>query len=146
MKDMIKVQAGFTMMEIVIVIVILGILSVIAVPKIGDFITTSKIEATKNEMMILKAALVGEDGYRIDVGSLPAPADIPDALLTRPAGVPPYDKYTGIGWNGPYINDDGTGFYNTDAWGNAYVYTSSTITSYGPGGASGGGDDIVLNY
>ncbi len=138
-----KETSGFTLMEIVIVIVIIGILAVVAVPKLAGFLTSSKIESTSGEMMTLKDAMVSEMGYVVDVGSSPPNLQ---ALVTRPAGVAAYDRYAEVGWNGPYINDDGSESYLFDAWDNAYVLTATTITSYGPNGVSGGGDDIILNY
>lgn len=124
-------SGGFTLVELVIIIVVLGILAAVAIPKFSSISDNSKITATKEEMQQLKRAIVGnptivaggtvvDRGYYGDVGSLPtALAD----LVTKPGSVATYDKLTRIGWNGPYIDSAG---YSIDAWGGTYVYSSAT--------------------
>ncbi len=136
---------GFTLIEVIIVIVILGILAVVAVPKVGNYIANAKEEATKGEMLTLKEALDGEDGYKVTVGADLFNYDL-TYLVTKPATVPVYNAFTGLGWNGPYIIDDGTESYKYDSWGNAYVVTATTITSNGPDGIAGNADDIIMQY
>ncbi len=141
-------------MELVIVIVILGILSAVAVPRVGDIIKNSKINATKGEIRVIKEAIVGIGeavsggvivgaGYKHDVGSSPPNLD---ALITKPAGVASWNKYLQMGWNGPYLQDDGTVDFKFDAWDVAYVLTDTSIASFGPDNQSGGADDIAVTY
>lgn len=149
---------GFTLIELIMVIVIIGILSAFAAPKIMDTIKESKIQATKSELQTLKDAIMGDPestvggqmadkGYFGDVGSMPPQSDGLDALVTQPSGVSNWDPFDQTGWNGPYINTEGSNDWKEDAWGNTYVYSENdeTITSYGPNGQSGGGDDITIN-
>ena len=93
----------------------------------------------------LKEAIDGEHGYKVTVGSDLYDYDL-TYLVTKPASVPTYNALTGIGWNGPYIIDDGNESYKYDAWENPYVVTATTITSYGLDQTSGTADDIVMEY
>ena len=137
-----KSVAGFTLVELVIIIVVLGVMAAVAIPKIGDIINGSKTNATKEEMMRLKAAIMGNSaatsggrpsdrGYRGDVRSFPPNLT---GLAAKPAAVTAWNPYTRLGWHGPYIDSTG-GDYLKDAWGTAYAYdsTARTITSTGSG-------------
>ena len=149
-------QAGFSLIELVMVIVILGILAVVAVPRVGDIFSVSRDNVTRSSMLTLKQALLGDPnartggvatdkGYVGDVGH--PPVQLAD-LVTKPAADAAWSRSLGTGWNGPYISDDGSGSYLNDAWGNAFIYDASgrTITSYGSDEAAGGGDDIVIEF
>lgn len=145
---------GFTLIELVIIIVLLAILSSVVILKMGDILRNSEINATRKEMKSLKIALVGDPdavvkgrhvnpGYKGDVGDLPTSLA---CLVDNLDGAAAWNKFTRRGWNGPYIEKGEDNDYKEDAWENEYVYNKSaaTITSYGPDGTSGGGDDIVL--
>ena len=131
-------QNGFTLIELVIIILILGIVAGVAIPKFSSLSEQSKISATKDEMRLLKEAIIGDArlvsggeyisrGFRGDIGF--PPSRLID-LVIRPDSIPAYNKFTRIGWNGPYIDSAGQSYLN-DAWGHAYVYNFSarTITS-----------------
>ena len=150
-------NAGFTMIELVMVIVVMAALAAVSVPRINDFITNSKIQASKNEMLQIRAAISGtpdrtaggryvDRGYIGDVGALPSSLN---DLITNP-GLPAYDYFSRTGWNGPYLVDNGTGEILRDAWLVDYVLNvaDSTIRSFGPNKTddSGTGDDIVIKY
>lgn len=142
-------SAGFTLIEIVIVIIVLGIIAAVAIPRFGDMSENAKTTATKEEMMRLKIAIIGDAsvkaggkhasrGFLGDVGSVPtALVD----LAVKPGAVAVYNNFTGLGWNGPYMDSAG-GDYLSDAWGTAYVYDAvgRTITS------TGGPSNIVLSF
>ena len=150
-------NAGFTMIELVMVIVVMAALAAVSVPRINDFITNSKIQASKNEMLQIRAAISGtpdrtaggryvDRGYIGDVGALPSSLN---DLIMNP-GLPDYDYFSRTGWNGPYLVDNGTGEILRDAWLVDYVLNvaDSTIRSFGPDRTdnSGTGDDIVIKY
>jgi len=129
-------RGGFSLVELVVIVVVLGVVASFAIPRISGMIGTSKTNATKDEMRRLRTALVGSAGdnlrgYENDVGSLP-----PDltGLVAKPGGVSDWDRFTQTGWNGPYINADDDE-YLKDAWGTNYIYsqTSRTIKSVGSG-------------
>lgn len=145
-------ERGFTLIEIVMVIILLAVVAVVAIPRFVDFSGAAKVNVTKQKMEVLRKGIVGDPsavaagtyssrGYRGDVGSMPSVL----GLLTSHTVT--WNRYTKTGYNGPYI-DVSSGEPFNDAWGNAFVYDSGatppTITSYGPNGASGGGDDIVV--
>ncbi|UCE66607.1 MAG: type II secretion system protein GspG [Candidatus Zixiibacteriota bacterium] len=125
-KPGISVGSGFTLIELAIIIVILGVIATVGIPAMGNMINASRISAAKDELRTLKIAIVGKSGssnirgYENDVGALP-----PDlqGLFTKPGGVADWTKFAGIGWNGPYIDGD-NGEYLKDPWGVDYIYDS----------------------
>jgi general secretion pathway protein G len=144
---------GFTLIEIVLVIVIVGLLATVATQTATQMYDTARMEETKDEMDMLAGAIVGNPrlvnngsrsdfGYVGDIGALPPDLD---ALVSNPGGF--------ATWRGPYLAAAGaTGLddYLTDAWGSAYVYGGITITSSGSGSTvvkrlAGSTDDLLLN-
>jgi prepilin-type N-terminal cleavage/methylation domain-containing protein len=128
-------DSGFTLIELVIIIVVVGVLATVAVPVIGNMMETSRINATRQEMLLLKTAIVGRAdsgvrGYENDVGSLPPTLQ---GLVIKPAGVTDYDRFTKTGWNGPYINTDNAD-YLKDAWGVNYLYDQGSRMLKSSGG------------
>lgn len=157
-KSKIELSRAFTLIELVMVISVMAALAAVAVPRINDFITNSKIAASKNEMLQIRAAISGtpdrtaggryvDRGYIGDVGAVPS--SLTD-LTTQPGGVPLYDYFSRTGWNGPYLQIDGTGEILRDSWSTDYVLNvaDSTIRSFGPNKVddSGGVDDILIKY
>jgi prepilin-type N-terminal cleavage/methylation domain-containing protein len=133
---------GFTLIEIILVIVIIGILSGIALQSVGVVTETARSEETMQEMERLAYAIAGNPnlyaagmrtdyGYVGDVGSLPPNWD---ALVANPGGF--------ASWNGPYTADEFTGggadrTFKLDAWGEEYSSPSSVVFS------STGGPDVI---
>lgn len=145
----VRISPGFTLIEMVMVIVLLGILGAVAVPRISGLVEGARRAATLEEMLALRCAIAGDGstvsaghpvarGYEADVGTLPS--SLTD-LVTKPGGVPSWNRHTQTGWDGPYIVSDGG--YLTDAWGDSYQYDTGqrTITS-----TAGGGEQIVVNF
>lgn len=137
----VRFERGFTLIEIVMVVVVLGILAAIVVPRMGGLSENSRITATKSEMLMLKRAIIGNSsitaggryldaGFQGDMGR--PPVNLAE-LAVKPDSVTAYDKFTRIGWNGPYI-DSADGDYLTDAWGTPYVYDPSARTILSVGG------------
>lgn len=159
-------EGGFTLIEILMVMVLLGILAVASLDVLSPNINESRFQATSEKMRRLQYALAGNPGlsennvrtsfgYLGDIGALPTSAQGLSALVTNP-GVPAYAANTtariGIGWNGPYVSGETTATnYLIDAWGNSFVYAPTasppSLTSYGADGAAGGtglNQDIVV--
>ncbi|GAB4326671.1 MAG: hypothetical protein Kow0074_21520 [Candidatus Zixiibacteriota bacterium] len=130
--------AGFTLVEIVITMLVVGIMAAVAIPVVGSFIASSRETATRDEMRLLARAIAGSDdaddrGFEGDVGY--PPSQLSD-LVNKPDSVPAWDPFLNVGWNGPYV-DSTQSEYLTDAWGSAYVYDpdARTIVSNGSGSA-----------
>jgi len=149
---------GFTMIELVMVITILSILAVVAIPNFMDLGEDARDAVTRDEMLALKRAIVGDSrvvaggkfafpGYDADNGG---PHSALVDLVTKPGGASVYNPLTRRGWRGPYIDDSATSEYSKDTWDNAYVYSTSPrrIRSKGPNGVDDGGaaDDIDLTF
>lgn len=130
-------EKGLTLIELVMVIIIIGILSGVAMKSMNSAITTGRVEATKKELNAIAEAIVGNPdlvsngsridfGYVGDVGALPGNLD---ALVTNPGYAT---------WNGPYLSSNflqSPDDYKTDAWGVLYDYDGGVVvTSTGSGG------------
>lgn len=127
-------ERGFTLIEIVITIIILGIITAVVSRYMSSSLDTAQFEQTKKEMEQLAFAIVGNPnlatsgarpdfGYVGDVGSMPPNLD---ALVQNPGG---YST-----WAGPYIargfqSDD----FKLDAWQAAYVLSDTVLISNGSG-------------
>ncbi len=142
-------QSGFTLIELVIIIVVLGIIASVAIPKFADISDSSKVTATKKEMSALKRSIIGnpdiiaggqliDRGFEGDVGFVPS---LLADLVVKPDSVAVYNKLTRLGWNGSYM-DSSEGLYLKDAWDVNYVYQplSRNILSVG------GDDTIMVNF
>ena len=122
-------QLGFTLLELLVVMVIIGLLAGYVGPKYFSQIGKSEIKAAKAQMDALEKAL---DQYRLDIGRYPTTEQGLAALYTKPANEPK--------WQGPYLKKAPP----PDPWGHAYIYKSPgehgdvDISSYGNDGQPGG--------
>lgn len=142
---------GFTLLELVVIIAVIGILAAAVTPTVMNGIMDTRVSATQGEARGLYEAMVGaptSDGTRFgfvgDIGRLPTSL----AELAAQSGLPSYAtgniRSIGMGWRGPYINS-GTSAndYQTDAFGRVYGLNSGQVRSYGPDGIANNTDDIV---
>jgi general secretion pathway protein G len=120
---------GFTLVELMVVIIILAVLTGIAIPSYLALRNRARIQATRSEMTNIGTAL---EMYNADYEDYPTAVNYP-AHLT--GGGPDSIVYMAI-------------VPTLDAWGTGYTYAQDaagyTLTSDGPDEAPGGGDDIVL--
>lgn len=149
---------GFTLVEIIIVLVLLGIIGTIAVPRFVDLFSAGKRTVTQERMSHIRRAIMGDPtanvggqfssaGFRGDLNQLPSPL----SQLTTPGALPAWNKFTRRGWNGPYLD----AAQLTDGWGRAITIGNFdvdgvagrvySLRSAGPDGIAGNADDIVLN-
>lgn len=134
------------MIEILMVIILLGIVSAIALPQFIDFRGEAKEAVTKSRMASLREAIVGSSGKTGYLSHMSAsPAALSD--LVNRGTKPVYDPINKMGWNGPYIDSSVTG-WDSDAWGIPYEFsnTSRSIKSCGPNTVCGDADDIVVSF
>ena len=124
---------GFTLMELLVVVVIIGLLVALVAPRYFQQIGKSERTAAANQIDALRKAV---DTYRLDMGRFPRPEEGLQALVVRPEGEPR--------WDGPYLQRG----LPLDPWGNAYVYrvpgsfADYDIVSLGRDGRQGGeGED-----
>ncbi|MBK8247718.1 MAG: type II secretion system major pseudopilin GspG [Gemmatimonadetes bacterium] len=116
-------RAGFTLIELVVVIIVLGLLAGLVAPQIFGRVSEARDVAAKTQMATLGAAL---DNYRLDNGRYPTTAQGLKVLRENPgAAVAP-------AWRGPYLRKD----VPTDPWGRAWVFTS-------PGARNPNGFDLM---
>jgi general secretion pathway protein G len=128
---------GFTLIELMLVLVILATLSAIVVPKLTGQSKRAKVIAAKTQISDLELAL---DAFEIDVGRYPTTVEGLRALVERPTA-------EADGWQQPYLSKN----VPMDPWGNDYIYRCPgqynpdgyDLYSYGPDGQMGGGDDIT---
>jgi general secretion pathway protein G len=121
-------DAGFTLIEILLVVVIIGILAAVAVPRLGGRVAQSQVAAARAGVGAISTAI---DLYETDNGKLPESLQ---NLITK--GSEP-------NWNGPYIRKaEGL----KDPWGLEYQYSKQgnlyTVASAGPDGSFGSADDV----
>ena len=123
-------EAGFTLVEILVVITIIGLIMAIVGPRVLNYLGESKVKAARIQIESLGSAL---DLYYLDMGRYPNSNDGLAALVQRPGNAEE--------WNGPYLKG---GVVPNDPWGHTYVYRSPAehapyeIVSYGADGQEGG--------
>ena len=124
-----KAYLGFTLMELLIVLVILGLLAAVVAPVLYKRINPAKQSAAKTQIENFSTAL---DNYFIDTGTYPTTEQGLNALRTAPTGV--------NGWAGPYLKKE----IPNDPWNNPFAYKSPgrsggyEIISLGADGQQGG--------
>jgi len=100
-------RAGFTLLELLVVIVIIGLLAGYVAPRYFAQVGKSEVQVARAQIDSLEKAL---DQYRLDVRHYPSVEQGLDALVARPQGE--------NGWSGPYLKKA----VPLDPWGRAYVY------------------------
>jgi general secretion pathway protein G len=133
-----RLTPGFTLIEILVVIIVLGLLAALVGPRILGRVSEAKSATARTQISYLGAAL---DNYQLDNGSYPTTEQGLSALQTKPTRDP-----LPLSWRGPYLKRD----LPTDPWGRPYIYkspgehnpTSYDLSSLGRDGQPGGeGED-----
>src|SRR5437867_9987267 len=126
-------QAGFTLIEMMVVMVIIGLLMALVGPNLINQEEKSKVKTARAQVEMLGTSL---DTFRLDVGRYPSTQESLAALRQRPFGV---DR-----WDGPYLKKD----VPKDPWDRPYLYRSPgdagrpyDLVSLGADGSPGGEGD-----
>ena len=129
-------DGGFTLVELLLVLVILGTLAAIVVPKFAGRSEQARVTAAKSQIANFETAL---DAFEVDNGYYPTTEDGFTPLLEQPDDAE--------NWHGPYLKKANV----KDPWGNEYLYTypgeydeaGYDLLCLGPAGRAGGDDDIT---
>jgi general secretion pathway protein G len=133
-------QRGFTLVEMLVVITIIGLIMGLIGPRVLNYLSESKVKAAKIQLQSFGGAL---DLFYLDAGRFPSTAEGLTALVRPTPGV--------ASWNGPYLRG---GNVPNDPWNHSYLYRSPgergpyDIMSYGSDGQEGGSgvaSDITLD-
>jgi general secretion pathway protein G len=123
-------RAGFTLVEMLVVLAIIGSIVGLVGPRVLNYLAESKVKTAQIQMANLSSAL---ELFYLDAGRYPATEEGLGALVQRPANA--------AAWNGPYLK---TGGLPKDPWGHDYLYRAPgqngpfDIGSLGPEGREGG--------
>lgn len=132
-------QGGFTLIEVMVVIVIIGIMAALVVPNLAGRQDQAQVTAAKSDLRSIGNAL---ELYKLDNFSYPSTEQGLDALVSKPAGFPEPKNWA----PGGYVKK-----VPTDPWGNPYRYISSgdgfqlyTLGADGQEGGEGYASDIAF--
>lgn len=128
-------ERGFTLIEVLLVMVILTVLAAVVVPKFTKRSEQARVTAARADIANIEVAL---DAYEVDNGRYPAKSDGLNALVENRSNAP--------NWKGPYLKRG----VPEDPWGHPYIYTQPgrhntygyDLYSFGPDEKEGGDDDI----
>lgn len=135
-------RSGFTLIEVLVVVVIIAILASLVAPNVFRHVDTARAVTAQAQLSTLSAAL---DAYRLDNGRYPTTEQGLAALWTAPTSAP-----RPLNWRGPYLRQP----VPLDPWGAPYVYRSpgdhnaatfdlSSLGADGTVGGSGEGADVT---
>lgn len=125
-------EDGFTLVELLVVLVILALLAALVGPKVIGYMSSSKVKTAHVQIAAYQTAL---ELYHLDLGRYPQSTEGLAALAKAPSGA--------AGWAGPYLDKA----VAADPWGTPYDYTSVpdgsayTLRSFGADGKAGGEGD-----
>jgi general secretion pathway protein G len=123
-------SAGFTLIEMLVVLVIIGLIMGLVGPRVLTYLTDARVKAAKLQIEALSSAL---DLYFLDTGRYPSSSEGLEALVRKPGNIDV--------WNGPYLKG---GQVPQDPWKNEYLYRAPgqnspfEIMSLGADGREGG--------
>jgi general secretion pathway protein G len=126
---------GFTLLEMLVVLAIMGLLAAIIAPQVLKYVGTSRTKTAQVQVQNVVAAL---DLYQLDVGRYPSQEEGLAAVVTAPPNA--------AGWNGPYLAKSAA---LIDPWGQPYLYRNPgrhgqiDVYSLGPDKGKGGAGEAA---
>lgn len=139
---MCRLNSGFTLIEMLVVLVIIGLLAGLVGPKLFTKVDSSKIQTAQTQVKMLKGTL---ETLRLDIGRFPTETEGLALMNSAPA-----DEKIKNRWHGPYLDEE----MPLDPWGNSYQYSVPgansqpfALYSLGADGQLGGeGNDADIGY
>ena len=102
---------GFTLLEMLVVLVIIGLIASLVGPRLFSRVDSSKVQVADTQVRMLRGAV---ETFRLEVGRLPTVEEGLEVLRK-----PPADERAKARWRGPYLDEE----LPADPWGNPYVYS-----------------------
>jgi len=132
-------EKGFTLVEIMLVVIIIGALAMMVVPRLSGRSEQAKVAIARTDIEATLATALKL--YELDNGNFPTTGQGLDALMHQPTGYPAAKN-----WNGPYVERR-----PVDPWGNSYVYQSpgshrSDYDLSSQGKDPGSEEDDIVNW
>lgn len=135
-------SAGFTLLEMLVVLVIIGLIASLVGPRLFSRVDSSKVQVAETQVRLLRGAV---ETFRLEVGRIPTVEEGLGVLYT-----PPADERARARWRGPYLDEAAP----DDPWGQPYHYSIPgseglpfAIFSLGADGKPGGeGNDADIGY
>ena len=135
-------QGGFTLLEMIVVLVIIGLIMGLVGPRLFGQADKAKVQTAQTQVKMLGGAL---QTMRLDISRWPTEAEGLALLTTRPS-----DPQAANGWAGPYLDEA----VPSDPWGHPYQYAPTpsanqpyTLYSFGADGKAGGeGQDADIGH
>ena len=131
-----RFQTGFTLLEMLVVLVIIGLLAGLVGPKLFSRLDASKVQTAEAQVKMLRSTV---EMLRLDIGRVPTVQEGLGLLENAPS-----NSREATRWRGPYLED----VLPLDPWGNAYLYAvpganrqAFALYSYGADGREGGEGD-----
>lgn len=103
-------QSGFTLLEMLVVLVIIGLIASLVGPRLFSRVDSSKVQVAETQTRLLRGAV---ETFRLEVGRIPSESEGLAVLYT-----PPADERSRARWRGPYLDEQ----VPSDPWGNPYQY------------------------
>lgn len=162
-KHTLSQTRGFTLVEMLMAIVLVGILSAVAATRYLDFRNEARIATTQKKLFELREAIVGnpelvangqyvKPGIMIDLGfNSSTIASLSLSTLVSQGSYSSFDVYEKRGWRGPYVDTGNGAIWSKDAWGTNFSFSAAgrELRSCGKDltcGGSSSADDIVIPF
>lgn len=135
-------SAGFTLLEMLVVLVLIGLIASLVGPRLFSRVDSSKVQVAETQVRLLRGAV---ETFRLEVGRIPSADEGLGVLYTVPS-----DERSRARWRGPYLDEQ----VPADPWGNPYRYSIPgrdglpfAIYSLGADGQPGGeGNDADVGF